>query len=266
MKQRQLNYSSVTYDNLAKNAYHQFASGFALRIFKSNSVYSFIPKNACSTMRVSLAIANGCINDKSDFNWIHQNNGTFKAELANLIQADYTFVILRCPFARLASAYLDKIVDRTVEAWLLYDNVQRKIEIDQLHFKTFVKLISKPKILNSNIHWKPQVDFLVYKKYDDYFCLENFSAAQPEIEKKAGITIVDARSLTQHGTDRFKLINDQSYAECLPEDIRQLKLLGQLPALTALYDEETILLVRKIFKKDIDLYKKLFGTQNMLFS
>ncbi|TAL45777.1 MAG: hypothetical protein EPN89_11775, partial [Methylovulum sp.] len=85
MKTRPFKYSSASYVNLSKNQQHQFAQGHALRIYNSNSIYSFIPKNACSTMRVSLAIANGCIADTDkldelDFNWIHNNNDTFRAD------------------------------------------------------------------------------------------------------------------------------------------------------------------------------------------
>jgi len=267
MKKRQLNYASAVYKPLAANQAHQFAASFALRIFHSNSIYSFIPKNACSTLRVSLALAHGCISSPKDFNWIHQNNATFSADLSSLILADYTFVILRCPFARLASAYLDKIVDRTQEAWMLYETLKRKTEIDQFSFKFFVKAISDPTVLNSNIHWRPQVDYLVYTRYDDYFSLENFSKAIPIIEQKSGIKVVDARPLTRHGSDRFVTIDDSSYyGACLPEEIQALKAAGRLPSAQSLYDDEGVALVRKLFKKDIALYQQLFGEKNMVFS
>ena len=113
MKKRQLNYTANSYVKLNKNMQHKLAQNHALRIYKSNSIYSFIPKNGCSTMRLSLALANGCISDPKDFEWIHNNSLTFSADLPSLLLADYTFVILRCPFARLASVYLDKIVSTT---------------------------------------------------------------------------------------------------------------------------------------------------------
>lgn len=266
MKNRQLNYSASTYQYLPKNTRHQFAQAHALRIYRSNSVYSFIPKNACSTMRLSLAMANGCISSPTDFNWIHQNNDTFRADLASLIQAEYTFVILRCPFARLASAYLDKIVDTTGVAWELYEAVQRRQENEDLSFRRFVNTVCKPEILRSNIHWQPQVDFLVYQEYDDYFNLETFAAAKATLERKAQISIVDARKLTRHGTDRFQLLKDGHYADHLPEAIRALKKAGQIPHPAALYDDALIAKVSKTFKQDISLYKSLFGTGHLLFS
>lgn len=266
MKNRQLNYSAAAYANLSKNSRHQFAQAHALRIYRSHSVYSFIPKNACSTLRVSLAMANGCIGGTKDFNWIHCNNDTFKADLASLIQAEYTFVILRCPFARLASAYLDKIVDTTSVAWELHDVLKRTVENDELSFRRFVNAISKPSVLRSNIHWRPQVDFLVYKDYDDYFNLETFATAQSVIEAKAQLEIVDARKLTRHGLDRFEPLRDGHYADHLPDAIRTLKKAQQAPHPTALYDDELIVKVSTLFKKDIALYKSLFGDGNLLFS
>lgn len=217
-------------------------------------------------MRLSLALANGCISDPADFNWIHKNNETFIADLASLALADYTFVILRCPYARLASAYLDKIVDRTTEAWMLYDAVDRKVEPAAMTFRVFVDAATHPKLLRANIHWRPQVDYLVYKDYDDYFSLEDFAAAKPVIEAKARLEVVDARKLTKHGTDRFVLLNDINYADTLPDDIGALKKSGKLPALNALYDDEIVARVAKHFKKDINLYKSLFGAKNLMFS
>jgi len=266
MKTRLFKYSARKYVNLLRNEEHQFAQHFALRVYKSHSIYSFIPKNACTTMRLSLAIANGCIAKKADFNWVHQNNDAFKADLASLATANYTFVILRCPYARLASAYLDKIADLTTEAWMLYDSLDRKIEVSMLTFRMFVKSISKPGVLRSNIHWRPQADYLVYEEYDDYFNLENFSAAKAAIESKADLEIVDARKLSKHGTDGFMLLNDVSYADFLPEDIRVLKKAGKLPHPASLYDDELIAIVKKHFKQDIDLYISLFGSASLLFS
>lgn len=105
---------------LSQNGAHGFAAQHALVHYTSGAVYSFIPKNACSTMRYSMAIANNCISGPEDWTWIHKNNGTFVATLPELVRAPYSFVILRCPHARLASVFLDKIVDRTPELWQLY--------------------------------------------------------------------------------------------------------------------------------------------------
>ncbi len=262
---RTLKYSSMQYTSLNNNQNHKFASQYALAIYESDTVYTFIPKNACSTMRLSLAIANKCIKDTQDYNWIHQNNNTFIAPLKDLIKAKYTFVILRDPFKRLASVYIDKIVDRTVEAWSLHDKLDRKVRLEDMTFKKFVEIILKPGIFKSNIHWRPQVDFLIYEKYDDYFSLENFSEAIDTIEEKAQIKVFDGRNLTKHGLDQYQLIKEKKFTDVSPVEIFNLKQKGYAPSYETLYDDELIELVKNRYKEDFDLYIEKFGNEDILF-
>jgi hypothetical protein len=265
---RLLRYGADTYRNLLKNnPKHQFAMRHALRIYRSNSIYSFIPKNACSTMRLSLALENQCIKSKDDFNWIHQNNNTFSADLASLITADYTFVILRCPYARLASCYLDKIVDRTQDAWILYNLIDRTQELSDFTFEAFVKFMQKAPLKKGNIHWQPQIDFLVYEEYDDYFCVEELSQAIPTLKEKIGLSVIDARDLTQHGLNHLELVREaESYSKMSPDEIFSLKRSGQCPDPQLLYNDELIEIVRKCYQPDITLYSEIFGSKNLMFS
>jgi len=216
-------------------------------------------------MRLSLAMANGCISDTKDYNWIHKNNATFVVNLVEIIKAKYTFVILRDPFRRLASVYIDKIVDRTVEAWSLYDRLDRKVELKELTFKKFVETIAKPGFFRSNIHWRPQVDFLMYAEYDDYFCLEDFSKAIPLIEEKANIKVYDARNLTKHGLDQYETINDKDFSNTLPVEIFNLKDKGYAPSYESLYTDELRELVNTLYRDDFSLYTDKFGKENLLF-
>lgn len=59
---------------ISKNIPHKFSESYALSIYKTRSIYSFIPKNACSTLRFSVAVANGFLKDLKDVEWIHYNN------------------------------------------------------------------------------------------------------------------------------------------------------------------------------------------------
>lgn len=253
---RILKYASSSFEPLSQNKKHQFAAAHALNIYNSNAIYSFIPKNACTTMRFSLALGNECIDSKDDFNWIHRNNATFSASLRELQEAAYTFVILRSPIYRLASVYLDKIVDRTNVAWNLYDLIKREIPLAEITFRKFVELVTSEELIHKEIHWAPQSDFLVYKYYDDYFSLEQFSEAIPLIEKRAGIKIYDARNLTKHGTDQYTMINDQCYADTKPYILFNLKLSGKIPSHESLYDITLKNMVEEAYKNDFILYRK----------
>lgn len=259
MKRRILKYAAESYSALDRNGAHRSAADFALRIYRSDTIYSFIPKNGCSTMRLSLAIANGCIKKTEDFNWIHNNNHTFRADLEALLKAKYTFVILRSPYKRLASVYLDKIVDKTVEMWQLYDNTKRSFDTDTITFREFVNIVTAPNLLHNNIHWRPQNRFLVYEEYDDYFCLEDFSKAGKKIEKKAKIEIFDARGLTKHGTDRYREIENRCFADTPAYKIAEMKRKGKIPSHFALYDKKLFKTVKKTYAEDIVLYQQIFG-------
>lgn len=262
---RFLKYSAANYGALKQNSKHNFAQRHTIRIYKSNAIYSFIPKNACSTMRTSIAYANGCIDNPQDFNWIHKNNHTFNAELADLICADYTFVILRCPFARLASVYLDKIVSRDVVAWNFYDLIDRKVELDDISFTQFVQHLENEDVQNGNIHWRPQLDFLVYQKYDDYFCLENFADIATTLKTKIGLELIDARNLTNHGLDQLKLIDNADYSQVKPAEILSLKKDGYCPAPKSLYSDELIESVRKLYWDDIEFYQEVITEPSLMF-
>lgn len=262
---RFLKYSASEYRSLSQNSKHNFAQNHSLHIYLSNSIYSFIPKNACSTMRISIAYANGCIDNIKDFNWIHKNNQTFKANLSDLIRAEYTFVILRCPYARLASVYLDKIVSKYPPAWTYYDLIKRKMEVDDISFTEFVNSLQKKSIQNGDIHWRPQVDFLVYQKYDDYFCLEEFSKVITTLKTKINLEIIDGRNLTNHGIDKFKLLDDD-FSQVRSADIAKLKQEGFCPSPKSLYSDELIEKVQKLYCNDLQLYKETINTANLMFN
>jgi hypothetical protein len=258
-RRRRLRHAGASYVALAHNPQHQFAMRHALRIFHSRSIYSFIPKNACSTMRVSLAIENGCIPDADHIGWIHDNNATFSADLESLLTAEYTFVILRSPFTRLASTYLDKITGRWPDMWSLLSSEGYLVDPDDLTFRKFVEMICRPGFLRANIHWRPQIDFLVYEEYDDYVRYEDLDAAKERIERKANIRIVDARDKTRHGNDRYRLIHDHSFCDARPHEIRSMRREGVSPSHESLYDDAIRAVVSRYYAEDLKLYEDLFS-------
>ncbi|MDE0950290.1 MAG: sulfotransferase family 2 domain-containing protein [Halioglobus sp.] len=259
-------YSRKNYGKLSANNQHSFAQRHALNIYSSDSIYSFIPKNACSTMRTSLAIANGCIKDNSDFNWIHQNNDTFTANLSELAKAKYSFAILRCPFSRLLSVYLDKIVDRNNAAWRYVDLHHKKIGLEDITFEFFVKSMCKKRIRDADIHWRPQINFLVYEEYDDYFAFEDFPKLTETLQDKIGLELVDARPLTKHGTDGYRKLSKKEPYRLGPLELLAYKNGGAMPTLETMYNDELVACVERAYKSDIALYKRKVGSETLSFS
>ena len=255
MKKRVLAQTKGFHMNLNRNPRHNFAARHAMAIYNSNSVYSFIPKNGCSTMRLSVALANGAISNIQDFNWIHNNNQTFQPDLKMIMSAEYTFVILRNPFDRLASVYLDKIVGKEIDAWNLRDQLNREINLDKLNFAEFVNYIRKPRLLNTNIHWRQQSDFLLYEKYDDYFMFEDFEKMTLSLEANIDFEVVDSRELIGHHVEQFDQLSGE-YSNVPAQEIFRLKLEGRCPSHKSLYSKELKEIVRNVYSKDFDLIEE----------
>lgn len=252
---RLLRYSHGNLQALAQNAAHQFASQHALSIYTVDAVYSFIPKNACSTMRYTIAMVNGAIAGPKHFNWIHTNNLTFRSSLAELAKAKYTFVILRDPYRRIASCYLDKMVDQTTVAWIYHALTSYRTAPAMLTFREFVTNLKYR--LRGNEHWRPQVDFLVYEHYDDIFCLEAFSDAAAALRSRIGLDVQDARGLTKHGYEQFRpLDDDDHFADKPAHEIAALKRAGRIPRIAQLYDASLIAEVGQTYAADIAFYTK----------
>ena len=253
---RLLRYTKDNIQNLAANGAHQFASQYALSIYASDSIYSFIPKNACSTMRYTIGAANGAIAGPADFNWIHANNQPFRASLAELAKAKYTFAILRDPYLRIASCYLDKIVDQTEVAWHYHKLLNYQTAPALVTFRQFISSLKSR--LRSNEHWRPQTDFLVYQNYDDVFCLEAFSEAVATLRERIGLEILDARGLTKHGADQYEpLEGDEAFADKPAFEIAELKRAGGIPRAAQLYDAGLIAEVSRLYAGDIAFYKEV---------
>lgn len=257
-------YSAAVNQPLAKNGKHQFAQSHALMLYRARALYSFIPKNACSTLRLSLAIENGCIRGEQDINWIHANNGTFQATLQDAITADYSFVVLRCPFRRLASVFLDKFVSKDVPSWQYVEAMGREVSLDELTFADFTRSLLRPAIRNANIHWRPQVDFLLFDQYHDVFSVERFSQAVTKLNDVLGFKVRDARSLTRHGLDQFQLVESGGFSTVPVRELAIMKAEGCLPSVATLYDQATYQAVAKAYRNDIELYREFCIPDDLL--
>jgi hypothetical protein len=253
---------------LGANLGFLFAAKHALQHYQSQTIYSFIPKNACTSLRYSLAIANGAIGPGDSMHWIHQNNGAFVADLRALLSARHSFVILRCPLRRLASVFLDKFCELTPDAWDFHDEIGRRIAPADLSFGEFVRALSTPSTLVRNIHWAPQSAFLVYREYRHYFSVERIVHAQAQLQQLIGLEVIDTRAMARHGLDQYKLIEDDSgrFANMPVHEIFALRRQGQCPSPASLYTAELVDLARSLYRDDVALYIDRLGRGDLLFS
>ncbi|WP_291748093.1 sulfotransferase family 2 domain-containing protein [Bauldia sp.] len=245
---------------------HNLARRHALTIYQANAIYSFIPKNACSTMRYSLAIDNGFIEGPSQINWIHQNNDAFVANNREAMLASFSFIILRCPYRRIYSAYMDKLVDMDIQSWELHRISQYLVHPHELSFVDFVSMLRKPGILNANVHWRPQSAFQLFKEYDVYYSVEDFGACVRDLKERIGFVVHDARPLTAHSISELEKIDDGAgYANMTAFEILRMKKEGRIPSEKAVYSDEMIAAVSEIYRQDIELYKSRIDPGKLLF-
>lgn len=265
---RQLRYTRVN----SNSVQHKWASAHALAIYDLNAVYTFIPKNACSTMRYSLAIHNGFIRVGDDAKWIDNNNSTFVADQRSLVSNNYAFVVLRCPYRRLVSGYLDKVVSANLNMKYLLSRSPKKEDLDKisladvlnLSFHDFARLCLSPRSGVIDFHWNPQISFLVYEDYDDWFSVEDFTAATEKLTE-IGFHVHDTRNLIGHSTHRDVKI-DGAFARTPAGQIAQMRREGKVPDYHALYDDETRALVKKLYADDLQLYRDKIGSEHLLFA
>ena len=239
------------------NKLYNWSSNYTLSIYPINAVCTFIPKNACSTLRFSIAVRNGFIRDKMDVDWIHNNNGTFKSTQREVSRARYTFVILRCPFTRIASCFLDKIVDEIIS---FNDEMGNKVNFN---FYEFLLQVKSQNQSEREQHWRNQSDFLHYEKYDEYFSLELFSDAIKVLDAH-GFKVHDTRDSIKHGLSSLNNV-DGDFSKVKAIDIKKMKEEGSVPNYKSMFSKTEIELVEDIYKDDIDLYKSHFGEKNLLF-
>ncbi|MGL4236352.1 sulfotransferase family 2 domain-containing protein [Tabrizicola sp.] len=273
---------------LAKNPKHRFAINHSMALYGKDTVFTFIPKNGCSSLRYSAALSNQVIDGPDGIHWIAQNNASFSPSLGELVTAKYTFVVLRCPFRRVVSCFLNLIIDHPWEAQKLRAHalqhrlgfptlVERGLRrltrsltkagltsVESLTFADFVTLLEVPGALQLDIHWRPQVDFLVYRNYDDIFRLEEMDGLVARVKEKADFTVLDTRALTLHGNEGRERIHDGFFGTTTVAAHRKLKQEMKVPAYESLYDPGLYDRVGRLYREDIELYLSHFGRSALL--
>ncbi len=257
---------------VAENEYQAFAMKHALAIYDSKSLYTYVPKNACSTMRYSIARNNRFIDAHTDVDWHHSNNLTFCASQEFAANAEYAFVVLRCPFRRIASAYLDKVVTANRVVRSIYPIKIKKIQLrlmersmyHGLTFRTFIERISRIRRQELNQHWRPQADFMLYDSYDDYFSVEDFGRVATVLNNQIGFTVYDTRNIVGHDTQKFEKVSGH-FTDTLAGELFVMRNAGQVPDYASLYDDDLRKVVAGIYADDIELYAQTCDPGNLLF-
>jgi len=230
-------------------------------------VYCGIPKNACTLFKKIIVehSKNKVIFEKSNKN-IHQflveNRCEISTFLSSLESPDYyKMIILRNPFSRLASGYLDKFakhpypesfaveVIKSVQEFLNLDlDIEKSITFDQ-----FIKYLSRKEDYELNDHWQPQNIFVGSIKFDLIGQFENLSYVLDVLEKKYSIQI--PRKGAEHATNYQDFSEEKPFHTMYPGELRKL---AGMPKAKQLYSAELESIVRSRYAEDIMLYEQYF--------
>lgn len=182
-----------------------------------------------------------------------------------ILSANYSFVVLRNPFKRLLSFFLDKIchITSTLPDGS-YDAAKKLFQTDEkTSFAEFIDSIyHNPDIINFDLHTKPQCDFLIYNKYRKYYQFENYNKFQKDIFKKIGLKIVDIRDInTIHTTKGLEF--SEAFSPNMPiSEIRSLMESGGKPIPEKFFTNDMIRKIGAIYFADIMLYHNLFSSES----
>lgn len=262
--ERQLRFSKTlgSTQSMEQNNAHRFAQKRTIMHIKSKTICTWIPKIACSNLRYSIALDNGIISSDNDIKWIHNNNNSIYPSNSELLQAQYSFVILRNPFKRLLSYFLDKICHNSSNAGNDGSYRQARDIFNMSSEDTFEKFVSKiwenPELVGIDEHTLPQCNFLIYTKYHDYFQFERFSELQESLEKKIGLKIVDVRDFnsihTCKGFESSASLNARTTIEELNHKLKE----GIKPKALNMFTNEMITRIGTVYFNDILLYLQNF--------
>ena len=246
-------------DKIEKNEEHEFARRHTLVHLKSNSICTWIPKNSCSSLRYSIAVSNGAITGIGDIDWIHKNNSSFTASNKELLTANYSFVILRNPFKRLLSFYCDKLCNTGKNANdKSYEVTKSLMGTDsKTTFADFVEILWRNSSLKkANEHTQDQCDFLIYRKYHDYFALEQYKSAATGIQARTGLTLEDVRPYntihTSYGCSESDELSYETPAELIGKALAE----SRKAKAEHMYNSEMIKKVGSLYLSDILMYLK----------
>ena len=254
---RQLKKTEGCNKKLVHNEEHNFALSHTIIHFKSNTICTWIPKNGCSNIRYSVAHANGAISGLRDLGWIHDNNDCFNATTNEVLQADYTFVILRNPFKRLLSFFLDKLCHpNTYKTDKSNLHSQKLFKFDvNMSYSDFINFIwENPMSIYDDEHTRPQSDFIIYRQYDDYFAFEKFKETEQSLREKIGLDLVDVRDSNSIFTSKNCETSQEITYTKKASEIKNLLDLQKKPTYKNMYNSELIKKVSTLYLQDVLLY------------
>ena len=244
---------------------------------KYKIIYCPIPKNACTLFK-SMMVEHSkdrerYRNSQED---IHHYASARKDTAVAVDNLDYLthpdyfkFAIIRNPFERLVSAYLDKIVKHEIPevfAQELIKKVQHFLNKDydlekSISFQDLLYYLVATKDYNLNEHWRSQSSLLGREllKFDYLGQFEQLDKVIEDLENKFKFKITTNVSQNHNKNNHItnyigNVISGEFYTK-YPQELRDFKLTNNgFPEAKYFYNSELMKLVNIRFAQDIQLY------------
>lgn len=242
-------------------------------------IYCPIPKVACSSFK-KLTILLSDLDNKSEildklhsrdfhtyihnnFSLSHYNKETRQELLSN--PSYFKFVIVRNPWSRLYSAYIDKFVrpknleDFAIDviAAVYKQKSTQSNFVKSINFREFIEYICQIKedrLLN--IHWRPQYSFLGNIKFDFIGKFETLDKDFIYLKNKLKIDFNLPIINKIERDDKNIEYNLQNYSELYPIEFKKT---NRYPKYILFYTPKLIEMVRTRYIKDIECFKYEFN-------
>ena len=239
---------------------------------KLKIVYCSIQKNACtlfknmlvdnSDLKVKFETSNENIHD-----FLNQQipNNSVSHLLSCLSSSEYfKFVILRDPFQRVVSGYLDKIAKHVVPEVFAQEvilSVQTFLGIppdiqQSITFSQFIDYLVRTPDQQLNDHWRPQYNFIATVKFNLFGQFESLDTVVETLEKNFDIRI--RRQVSTHITKYRHFDKDLEFHHMYPHELRRLE--GGMPVAKNFFTDELSQKFQLRYEQDIALYNRHFKT------
>ncbi|MAQ85939.1 MAG: hypothetical protein CMH12_22555 [Maritimibacter sp.] len=172
-------------------------------------LYNRLPKNANSTVTSVLRNAvGGSASQKAAKHAFTRPSRLSRAQV-DALDSYFKFVIVRDPYTRTLSAYLDKIVNRRRQAKRPLRLVGKRYGTDTPSFEQFCEYLAWTGLYDDN-HWAPQVDGLVlpFAQFDHVGRFEQLGTELNFVsERLFGVAYDDPRQYGPASTRAAELVD-----------------------------------------------------------
>lgn len=218
---------------------------------KHNFVYLAIPKAAATSFITWMVELEGAKKKKPEYN-IYQVIQTTLLWIQHPQVVDpFKFTIMRSPWDRLPSAYLNKMVkdDEHHASQQMIGHLGKTIQ--GITFREFVHRLAELNLSKADAHWRTQRSMIV--PFDPHLIgtMERLDHFLPIIAKRIGIPI------DLGNENRAVSFPSQDVGPCMDKTSLELREKGFRPTVNNFYDGELRELVRKLYECDFEMYKNI---------